>query len=538
MRIRCFIALNLAWTSLAPWALCQNVSSINKVPDIVERTVQQLTRALGNQDYDVLRGYFKLMTTEDCKLSYQVMHTCYANNPAAPYVIPIVPPWPNEWVDPATIGALGPTVDGYNGSYRLDPHEALVIVAQMPPPAAFFSEKTYLFTRAGKLCDKSSHYDFVFNNLHSMLGTFFSLVPQESTRVELIADLTNNTNSVMMANTSGEPWGQLRFFVITANSAMDAGMRKIFAGMGISSQYVFTEKMPAYIGSIPRDRVRDCPSATDLRFGLDAPADDFVTVLRYAMPVDEAAGEQWRKELPLVVLRVRNLDAQVDTYPWEPFDPRTPSDPPETSYSNSLTTLAQAVCNSWNRHGITQICTTRDFLNMQTSPMLLTGPACIPDWMNCIAPSEDTTYSMSGKIPLDSEHFYAVVGPLSTETDNAVYVGLGLNMSIQQLGFDNLSDYELKGSAKGYSNQVPDEKFYVQYFARDCNRLKGQLPAGMIFNCKSIGNTLPYCYNTEDLSCNMLALTLRAYIRPGTQRAAEKNSVLSPKFMYLQIPKK
>lgn len=538
MKIQLCFALGLAGLSLAPLTLSQNVLSINKVPDTVERTAQQLTHSLEWRGYDVLRGYFKLMTTEDCKLSYEVMHTCYANNPAAPYVIPIVPPWPDEWVDPATVGALGLTVDGYNGSYRLDPREALVIVAKMPPPASFFSEKTYLFTRAGDLCNKSSHYDFVLNRLHPMLGTFFSLVPQEPGRVEIIADLTNNPNSVIMANTSGDIWDQIRYFVITPNPAIDASIRKAFVRMGIPSQYVFTEKIPGFIGSIPYDPERQCPPAADLRFGLNPQADDFVTVLRYAMPVDEAAGDQWRKRLPLVVLRVRNLEEQVDTYPWEPFDQRTPSVPPETSYSEPLTTLAQAVCDSWNKPGTTQNCTTHDFLNMQTNPMLLTGPACIPDWMNCIAPSEDSTYSMSGKIPLDSEHFYAVVGPLSTETDNATYVGLGLNKSLQQLGFDNISDYELKASAKGYSNQVPDDKFYVQYFARNCNRLKGQLPAGVVFNCKSIGNTLPYCYNTEDLSCNILALTLRAYIRPGTYRAADKNSVLNPKFMYLQIPKK
>jgi len=542
MKIQCYVALNLAWISLAPWALSQNVSSINKVPDTVEHTAQQLTQSLEMRGYDVLRGYFKLMTPDDCKLSYEVMHTCYANNPAAPYVIPIVPPWPDEWVDPATIGALGPTVDGYNASYRLDSHEALVILAKMPPPASFFSEKTYLFTRAGDLCNKSSHYDFVFDNLHPMLGTFFSLVPQEPSRVEIIADLTNNPNSEIMANASGEIWDQLRYFVITPNPTVEAAIRKAFARMGVPSEYVFTEKIPGYIGSIPADPIRDCPSAADMRFGLNPQADDFVTVLRYAMPVDEAAGDTWRKQLPLVVLRVRDLGAEEQTYAWENFDERTPSEPPETWYNepphNYLDTLTQAVCDRWNKQGITQNCTTHDFLNMQTSKVLLTGPACIPDWMNCIAPSEDSTYLMSGKLPLDSEHFYAVVGPLSTETGNAEYVGLGLNMSMQQLGFDNLSNSDLKGSANGYSDQVPSEKFYVQYFARNCNRLKGQLPAGVVFNCKSIGNTLPYCYNTEDLSCNMLVLSLRAYIRPTTQRATDQNSVLKPKFMYLTIPKK
>jgi hypothetical protein len=90
MRIQRYFALGFAWLSLAPLALSQNVRSINKVPGGVESTTQRLTHSLEKQGYEVLRGYFKLMTNDDCDLSYKVMHTCYGNNPAAPYVIPIV----------------------------------------------------------------------------------------------------------------------------------------------------------------------------------------------------------------------------------------------------------------------------------------------------------------------------------------------------------------------------------------------------------------------------------------------------------------
>ena len=543
MRIQCCIALGLAALDLAPWALSQEVRSINKVPGRVESTAQQLTHRLEKRGFEVMRGYFKLMTTDDCELSYQVMHTCYGNNPAAPYVVPIVPTWPDEWVDSATIGALGKTAEGYSASYRFDPNEAIVILAQMPPPAAFFSAKTYLFTRAGDLCTKSSHYTFIQNFMQPMFTTFFSLVPNETGRVEIIADLTNNPNNVIMANASGDPWNQLRYFVITPNPQMEIAIRHALAKLGIASQYIFTEKIPGYIGSVPDDASRDCPNAVDLRIGLDSDADDFVTVLRYAMPVDEAAGVRWREQLPLVVLRIRNLAADEQTYDWEDFDERTPSVPPETWYNaaphNYLDMLTQAVCDRWNTPATPQDCTRwHDFINMQTPRLLLTGPACIPDWMNCIAPSEDSTYMMSGKLPLDPQHFYAVVGPLGTETGNATYVGLGSNMSKQQLGFANLSEDELKGTADAYSDAVPSEKFYVTYFARDCKRLEGQLPAGVGFKCSSIGDQLPYCYDAANPDCNMLVLSLRDYIRPGTRRASDKDSMLKPKFIYLQVPVK
>ena len=110
----------------------------NKVPGWVESTARRLAHDLEQQGYEVARGYFKLYTQDDCPYSYEVLHSCLGNNPAAPYVVPIVPAWPDEWVDPATAGMVGPTVEGYNASYRLDKREAIVILGLLPPPARYF----------------------------------------------------------------------------------------------------------------------------------------------------------------------------------------------------------------------------------------------------------------------------------------------------------------------------------------------------------------------------------------------------------------
>jgi hypothetical protein len=536
-------------------AMPENARTImpeNKVPARVESTARRLMHQLDKQGYEVLRGYFKVYTTDDCDLSYKVMHTCYANNPAAPYVVPVVPPWPDqpgpgEWVDPATIGAFGETADGYNVSYRLDPHEALVILAQMPPPAAYFGVKTYLFTRAGELCDGSNQYSWVQSHVPGMFGVFFSLVPNEpksAPRVEIIADLSNSTNNVVIKNQSHRVWDQLRYFVVTPNPTMDHAIRNAFAKIGIADHDIFTEKIP---GQFPEpDPKPSCPDAAALRFGLDQQADDFATVIRYAMPVDAAAADSWRQRLPLVVLRIRNLAADDQTYPWADFEQRTASHPPETWYSSALDTLTQAVCDTWKEAGTTPHCNYKDWqklINMQTPGLLLTGPDCVPAWMNCLAPNEDTTYQMSAKLPLDPEnpldpeHFYALVGPLSTATHNATYVALGLNSSVYQLGFDNISDEDLAGSATGYSNAVPKHKFFVQYFARDCSGLAEHLPAGVTFHCYSIEDKLQSdCNDPKDVKCDMLVLSLRGYIHPGTQRAADKDSVLNSRYIRLNRP--
>ncbi len=524
--------------SFAQKATPKNTETIvptNDVPWQVESKALQLMHEFDKPGYEVLRGYFKLLSDVDCPVSYEVMNTCYGNNPAAPYVIPIVPPWPNhpgpgEFVDEAMTNALGFTAAGYNGSYRLDPHEALVILAQMPPPAAYFSVQTYLFTRAGELKTDSLQYKAIEYYFPYLIPTFFTAVPHEpaeTPRVELISDLSDANNSVVIKKSSHSVWEQLRYFIVTPNPAMDAAVRAAFAKIGVADNDIYTEKIPNHLGP-PVEPPK--PDDSAVRIGLGQQADDFVTVIRYAMPQAKAAAERWRQEKPMVVLRVRNLAAEEQTYDWVGFEERKPSQPPETWYNEQpheyLTTLAQAVCERWNQPG----CVATDFVNLQVQ-FYLTGPDCILAWMNCIAPGEDSTYLFSGKLPLlHSYDVYAVVGPLSTATDNATYVGLGLNLAPRQVGFDNISGEELAHSAFGYSKDVPADKFFVHYFARDCTGLETKTGG----HCYSVGDKVPEnCFDKADNSCDMLNLSLRAYIRPGTQRATDATSVLKSKFILL-----
>lgn len=64
-----------------------SVISKNKVTVRVQSKARLLMQALENQGFEVSRGYFKLYTVpDDCAYTYSIMHSCYANNPAAPYV--------------------------------------------------------------------------------------------------------------------------------------------------------------------------------------------------------------------------------------------------------------------------------------------------------------------------------------------------------------------------------------------------------------------------------------------------------------------
>ncbi len=493
---------------------------VNQVPEPVERTAQGLTDSLRQQGYDVARGYFKLYTQNDCQYSYAVLHSCLGNNPAAPYVLPIVPAWPDEWVDSATAGMVGPTTQGYNASYRFDRREAIVILGKLPPPARYFGLQTYLLSSPGKWKKNSDQYLFVKDHLPTLLDTFFMTLPNNPERLELFADLSDPINSVVIENGSGAVWDEVRYFVITPDQAMNSTVRQALAGLGIPDNTVFTEPIPSKLAN------------KNVKIGLDEKSDDFMTVLRYAMPVDGSLSEAWLDDLPLVVLRIRDTRPphQPQPYPWVQFESHSSTTPPETSLLPNLLELAMAVCYRWD-----QTCQPGDLaplLNMKASQLSLTGPECAQVGMNCLAPNEDATYFMSKRLWLPDDRVYAVVGALGTQTGNATYVGLGLNSSLYQLGFDNIEDNQLVGTAGEYTAVSNHDHLFLQYFARDCTGLETLTDD----HCYSISDQLPDCVDPNDQACTMLVVSLRNYLFPGSQRGPAPEYTLSPLIITLQRP--
>jgi hypothetical protein len=514
-----FIALTMLCQALAAPASADSPIPDNKVPQAVEDTARGLEHDLEQQGYEVARGYFKLYTQDDCLYSYEVLHTCLGNNPAAPYVLPIVPAWPDEWVDPATVYMVGPTFEGYNASYRLDKRDAIVILGLLPPPARYFGVQSYLLSSQGKWKKNREQYLFVRDHVPALRNTFFTTLPGNPERLQLFADLSDPNNNVVIEQKSSAVWDQVRNFVITPDRTMDLAIRQALVRLGIPENTVFTEQIPSKIGD------------TNLKTGLGEKSDDFLSVIRYAMPVDTIRADAWREDLPLVVLRIRDTRSPrgPQLYPWVAYETRSGTTPPETTLQPDLVTLAGAICDRWG-----QPCHLTPLLNMKASGLKLTGPECVKVGMNCLAPNEDVAYFMSSRLWLPDDRVYAVVGALGTRTGNATYVGLGLNSSATQEGFANIEDDTLAGTADGYD--VPNHaRFFVQYFARDCKHENLEtLTAGS--HCYSVGDQLPDCADPADMSCAMLVLSMRNYLLPDSRRGPLPELTLSPLVIPLQRP--
>jgi hypothetical protein len=488
----------------------------NKVPGTIESTAQRLTHQLEAQGYTVARGYVKLYTAADCDWSYTIMGTCYSNNPAAPYVVPVLPTWPDEWLDSKlAAGVFGPTHEGYSATFRLDPREAIVILGRLPPPAKYFGLQTNVFTRQGDFNTESDPYTFLNDNkMFWLLHMFFVRLPWDANRVQLLASVGNSINNVVIQDASGRAFDQDRYFITTPDQFMENAVRQAFSRIRVEDENIFTE-----------------PIDGTLRVGLDQAADDFYTLIRYAMPrhKNEAASAAWRETLPLVVLRVRDPRTERQPVPFDQveLDKRRAAEPPEIALAPELASLATAVCKKWE-----QPCDNHPLvMNVQVPPLSMIGPKCIGIGMNCLADTQDTVYHFSGKLPLDGSRVYAVVGALSTKTGNAAYVGLGVNTTKRQLGIDNVSDDILEGSAADYASAVTDpDKFFVYYFARDC----ASLDLWARRYCRSIPESALPDYNPADPNSDQLNFSLRDYVFPGTARGADPAFSLSPKVIALQ----
>jgi hypothetical protein len=161
MRIQRHFAVGLAWLSLAlclgaPLAQAQDraappatdpLSKINRLPAALEQRVELFRADLAAKGFAVARGYWTLWGADQCKYPLQTLGYCYGNNPTAPYALAVVPRWRDEYMDQKFHHILLEAKRNMSATYRLGQREALVIVAQLPPPARYFGMQSNVFTR-------------------------------------------------------------------------------------------------------------------------------------------------------------------------------------------------------------------------------------------------------------------------------------------------------------------------------------------------------------------------------------------------------
>lgn len=510
---------------------------------------QRLIHGLRADGFEVTVGYPKVYTQRDCdQFTYPQMENCFANNPAAPYIVPVVQSWPEEFVDPATANALGRTRPGYSSTYRLDPREAIVVLGELPPPARYFGLQSWVFTKEWLTPTSPwvpAAYDFFAGRAPDLVDYLFTTVPNNGDRLQSFSSVSNNINNVVITAQSGATFGQTRYFVITPDQVMDRTLRDALGRLGVRGEDVFTEPIPTHdaygsIGSL----------------GLGPQDNEFITGVRYAMPEDERAADTWRKSLPLTVLRIRerpSSDRAPEPFPAFVEDARTAE--PELPLAAGMSALVAQVCAAassapWGLDTTLSGCTeappyptTRmiDLLN----DLGQFGPQCRSIGMNCLGDGQDASYFLAKSRALDSGQVYAVVGTLATQTGNATYVGLSVNDVSMLKGVANIPDTDPKNldgdltrSAEVFEGTGQDfDPYFVHFFTRDCSAIEG-LAGGA---CTSITEDMVPRAGDESAPgdpdlVGKFSAAVRAYVKPGTARGPDPSLQLRPRILTFTLP--
>ncbi len=466
-----------------------------QVPESLEQTVQSLQADLMARGYEVARGQWHLFDIPDCRFAIATMGFCMGNNPAAPYVIPTVPHWETEFSDEHMRDLLGPTAAGDWWTYRLDEREALVVIGRLPPPGAYFSLMTYVFSREG--APDTSQPLFQALTEPFMRSMVFLPAPNPS-RALVFASIGDSNNNVVVERQSGAAFDQERSFIISPDAVMVRELTEALLRAGVPDRSnVFAERISPDLA----------------RIGLGVEADDFMTIIRYAHPDDSVAGDQWRQQLPLAVLRVRDVNTNRATEPYAmPVrDERVGRS--ELALADDVDTLVQAVKEHWGQSAATG----GKFQSLLVMLDLL-GEHCLQQPRDCLGDNSDADYQISPTASLDAQEVLAVVGTLGTATGNATYVSLSVNWIPPLQGVANVANDQLEGSAASFAGAVNNvDSLYVQYFARDCMALE---------NCVEV---------TEEMvpRGDALKIVQRNYVVPGSTRGADPNLLVNPVLIVL-----
>ena len=517
VRLSLLVAVMLLATGLP--AASDPTPPANIKNETLDETAAHITNSLRQLDLEVREGYFQMWGADECLPTYELMGSCFFNNPAAPYILSVLPYWPDEFVDPATKGVFGETREGYGSTYRFDPHEAIVIFGYLPPEAHYFGLQSYTFTHKGKYETDNETYDFLFSL--DAQDVFFHEVPLNPKRIGFFNSLSDSINNVVIERQSVLSWEQFRCFIITPDGHLDREIRRALVALGFDASEIFTEGIPE-----------------NVRLGLNKNADDFASALRYSMPLDGGgvgtASYEWRHNPTLRLLRVRDTSPgySKELFPaWGPDSPETRTAVPEAYLSEDLTMLVHAVAEAWDQECTDLACTGRyiTFRDVQSAPFNALGPKCAEIGMDCAGDAQDASYGFCPGITFDDGEVWAVIGTLGTETGNATYVGLGVNNFRLRLGAKNVEYTKLEGSAAFYGDgDIANlDKFFVYYFARDCSDLESW--------------THGYCTEVEDSPLvlpagDRAAFTERDYIKPGTQRGPDSMQLLPSRALKLARP--
>lgn len=447
-------------------------------PDFTQAT--SVEEALDWAGFDVGQGAAVSFRLEDCA----ELTECFANNASSPYLIFGAPPAPGAEPPPARVIGEIPRLDpSLSAAWHLGADEAVVIVGQTPPEAAYFSLAPYLFDRV-----------------------------VDGERATLFASLSDALNHVTLA------MGGLGF---------DSPMALVVAAdEGVAELAARAVKLQR---GLPDGAVHVMPiSPDDVRLGTDKDADGVTLLGRVALFLDPAQGEPWLEsvETDWQVLRVTPRGDQTPKPFARPERSARAEGVDESPLSDALDALDEAIAA---RHGADAL----DAVNVTSARLIanIIDPIkCLGDNSNCLGDNGDTVYSagplsviMGGDdgVDFNDEGFFIVFGVDHEAAGNATYANAVLNWADTRAGVAVADSAQWGGGSALYLPDHPErDKLFAWRFARDC----GEAPF-----CTSVPRTFPGVPDEGDV-----LFIFRAYLSPTDTVATDPGLMLTERVYWVQ----
>lgn len=268
--------------------------------------------------YTVAQGNAYVLSDAQCPLFVSIFGSCFGPNPSSPYIIPQVP-IENSYVDPYYGPPLNtPGPDGTtNIIYRLSDNDALVTIVAYPPLAAYLGYQSYVFTR------ETSNYIGV-------IPPYPRTTSPDPDRYEIFGSIGNDVNNVIVQNQyGGAPWGSVVMYITTSNTNLANALIANAVSHGISPNSIFVE-----------------PVGSTVITGNGPAADDMMTLMRYAVPEDSVAAQNWGDALSsnVLVYKVSNVAIPVSRFGANSYTPHIVNNS-ETDYVPSLLIAQQQLAD-------------------------------------------------------------------------------------------------------------------------------------------------------------------------------------------------
>jgi hypothetical protein len=437
----------MGWTTLLA---CAGPSGTLTVP--VDSSAVPFDALAEEAGFVVQEGALVFMDEQDCCAPDA---NCIFNNPTTPYGSYRLPPAPDQEVP------TPPAVPTHQ-VFLLRPDEAVVWMGVAPPPAKYFSFRTYLWNRPG-----------------DELPIFGSLGP--------------TVNHASVASTLGRPaWDQPLAIVTTADAGVEDEVAALLADAGWDPAAVAFDRVPAGEASL------------GLKPGVAADSDEYAMIVRIAVDEDPERSDAWRAA-PGRVLRLSPREPRPAgaLHPADPLAPPGRGEP--EPLGDALLSLERAVHRAYP--GFFRLVRVSEDRPMETLGCLTSEPSCLGE-------SVDANYRALPQTGLLPGQFLVVYGVNHERTGRASYASFAIEQQDNKFGIAAVESDDFVGSAApfvddGFRAEQPatdPDDLWAWVLARDC---ADPIHAGR--RCTEIPETCPGVALDDTLF-----VRFRAYLDPVT----------------------